>query len=229
MPVRQLRTIREQARLTQQQVAMRLGVSQGYVSLCETGRRRPSASLMKKVATVYRLSPTALPVHSTDRLSEVDSRELAESLAALGYPGFSYVRARRKVNPAEVLLVALAQKNLESRLAEALPWVLLRYPDVDSHWLVREAKLHNLQNRLGFVVSLARKLSERTPYGKSLPALAQLQQELEQSRLAGEDTFCQESLSEPERNWLRAQRPPDARHWNLLTDWTPETVRYVQA
>jgi hypothetical protein len=184
---------------------------------------------MKKLVIVYRLSPTALPVPSTDRLSKVDPRELAESLAALGYPGFSYMRSRRKVNPAAVLLAALAQKNLESRLAEALPWVLLRYPDVDNHWLVREAKLHNLQNRLGFVVSLARRLSERTSDTRSLHALAQLQQELEQSRLAGEDTFCQESLSEPERNWLREQRSPDARHWNLLTDWTPETVRYAQA
>jgi hypothetical protein len=184
---------------------------------------------MKKLATVYRLPPTALPVRSTDRLSRVDSRELAESLAALGYPGFSYMKSHRKVNPAEVLLAALAQKNLESRLAEALPWVLLRYPDVDSHWLVREARQLNLQNRLGFVVSLARRLSERTADTESLHALAQLQQELEQSRLAREDTFCQESLSEPERNWLREQRPPDARHWNLLTDWTPETVRYAQA
>jgi hypothetical protein len=139
------------------------------------------------------------------------------------------MKAHRKVNPAEVLLAALAQKNLESRLAEALPWLLLRYPDVDNHWLVREAKLHNLQNRLGFVVSLARRLSERTADSKSLHPLAQLQQELEQSRLAREDTLCQESLSEPERNWLREQRPPDARHWNLLTDWTPETVRYAQA
>lgn len=229
MPVQQLRTFREQARLTQQQAAKRLGVSQGYVSLCETGRRTPSSSFMKKLASVYRLPPTALPVHSTDRLGKVDSRELAESLAALGYPGFSYMRSRRKVNPAEVLLAALAQKNLESRLAEALPWLLLRYPDVDHHWLVREARQLNLQNRLGFVVSLARRLSERTPNSKSFYALAQLQQELEQSRLAREDTFCQESLSEAERNWLREQRPPDARHWNLLTDWTPETVRYAQA
>ena len=228
MPVQQLKTFREQARLTQQQVAKHLGVSQGYVSLCETGRRTPSSSLMKKLAIVYRLSPTALPVHSTDRLSRVDSRELAESLAALGYPGFSYMRSRRKVNPAEVLLAALAQKNLESRLAEALPWLLLRYPDVDSLWLAREAKLHNLQNRLGFVVSLARRLSERSSDTESLHALAKLQQELEQSRLAREDTFCQESLSEPERHWLREQRSHDARHWNLLTDWTPETIRYAQ-
>jgi transcriptional regulator with XRE-family HTH domain len=229
MQTQHLRTLRKQARLTQQQVAKRLGVSQGYVSLCEAGRRTPSVSLMKKVATVYRLSPTALPVHSTDRLSEVDSRELAASLAALGYPGFSYMHSRRRVNPAAVLLAALAQKNLESRVAEALPWILLRYPDVDNHWLVREAKLHNVQNRLGFVVSMARSLAERTSGSKSLPALAQLQQELELCRLAREDTFCQESLSEPERNWLREQRPPNARHWNLLTDWTPETIRYAQA
>src|SRR5204862_2965596 len=45
---------------------------------------------------------------------------------ALGYPGFTHLRPRRWAlkNPAEVLLAALAQDDLEPRLVEALPWLL---------------------------------------------------------------------------------------------------------
>ncbi len=39
------------------------------------------------------------------------------------------------------------------RLAEALPWVVLTYPDMDWPWLTREVKLQDAQNRLGFVVA----------------------------------------------------------------------------
>ena len=45
-------------------------------------------------------------------------------LAALGYPGFSYLTTRRpKKNPAEVLFAALGAKHLDSRVIEALPWI----------------------------------------------------------------------------------------------------------
>ncbi len=50
---------------------------------------------------------------------------------------------------------------------------------------------------------------------------------MDDSRLAKEDTLCQESLSEPERQWLREHRPDEARYWNLLTDWRPESLRYA--
>src|ERR1700675_1132159 len=64
-------------------------------------------------------------------------------------------------NPAEVLLGALAQDDLEPRLVEALPWLVLRYSTLDWSWVVREAKVRDLQNRLGFVVGLARQLAVR--------------------------------------------------------------------
>jgi len=41
---------------------------------------------------------------------------------------------------------------------------------------------------------------------------------IERSRLAGEDTLCDEGMSEKERKKLRQKRTAKARHWNLLTD-----------
>ena len=38
------------------------------------------------------------------------------------------------------------------------------------------------------------------------------------SRLAPEDTFCHDSMTQAERVWLREHRSPTAAHWNLLTD-----------
>lgn len=80
----------------------------------------------------------------------------------MGYPGFGYLRRRQPGrNPAEVLLTALAQDDLEARLFEALPWLLLKYWDMDRVWLARQSRVHDLQNRLGFVVTLAREAGQR--------------------------------------------------------------------
>ncbi len=153
---------------------------------------------------------------------------LALDLAALGYPGFAHLRPRHWTpkNPSEVLLTALAQDDLEARLVEALPWLVLRYWPLDRAWLVRQAKLHDLQNRLGFVVTLARRLAERTGDRYRTVALNSLEMELERSRLVREDTLGQASLSGAEQAWLRENRSADARHWNVLTDWTVDALRY---
>ena len=87
---------------------------------------------------------------------------------------------------------------LEARVAEGLPWVVVRYPDMNREWLVREARARNLQNRLGFVVTLGRRAAGRDD-------LKELEQTLAESKLAKEDSFCKE-LSEPERHWLRKHR-----------------------
>jgi transcriptional regulator with XRE-family HTH domain len=229
MTAGELRRARNGKGKTQSDVARSLGVSQGYVSLLENGARRVPTRLAKRFVKLFGLAPTALPVEGNPNcFAGRNAQTLAEELAALGYPGFSYLRSRKQRNPAQVLVSAICQKDLESRLAEALPWVLLHYPELDQCWLVEQARVHNLQNRLGFVVALARELAQRK--GKQdgrLQALAQLEAVLEESRLAREDTLCQESLSEAERRWLRGVRPPAARRWNLLTDWTPEAVRYA--
>jgi transcriptional regulator with XRE-family HTH domain len=225
----ELRKARKGKGKTQSDVARSLGASQGYVSLLESGARRVPARLAKRFVKLFELAPTALPVEGNlDCFAERNAQALAEELAALGYPGFSYLRSRKQRNPAEVLLSALYQKDLESRLAEALPWILLHYPGLDQRWLAEQARVHNLQNRLGFVVALARELAQRKGrQDAQLQTLAELEAVLEESRLAREDTFCQESSSEAERRWLRGVRAPAAQHWNLLTDWTPESVRYA--
>ena len=225
-----LRSGRQQRRWSQKQAAARLGLSQPYLSMLETGKRQLPARLARKVTRVYCLPPTALPPSQpTFAPATTDPRALAEQLAALGYPGLAYLGARRRrKNPGEVLLTALAQPNLEPRLVEALPWLLLHHWDADADWLVSQAKLYDLQNRLGFVVCLAARVSRRaTPPDASRDrALGELEVRLACSRLAREDTLCQASLSEAERQWLRQNRSEEAKDWNLLTDWRAEVVRY---
>jgi transcriptional regulator with XRE-family HTH domain len=215
---------------TQVQAAARLGLSQSYWSMLEDGQRRLDADLARKASKLLGLPPTFLPLPDSLRSSQVDLQTLTEQLASLGYPGFTHFRTQQRLrNPAEVLLCALMQKNLEPRQAEALPWLVMRYPDMDSDWMATNAKLHDLQNRLGFVVALAKCVDERLdgPTAQRVRTQGQLVSALEQSRLVREDTLCQESLNEVERRWLRENRGDLAKHWNLLTGWTPEALRYV--
>src|SRR5262249_37283386 len=236
-----LRKVREERGWTQAEAGARLGVSQAYVALLEKGRRPVPADLARKAVREFKLNPVLLPAEKPS----VDTGEkLARDLSRLGYPGFAYLRGGWLKNPGEVLLTALAQPNLESRVAEALPWLLLHYPDVDSDWLVTQARLLNLTNRLGFVVDLARRVLERSrtadpprknrarddnDYSSShrYQALTRLSEALRAGRLAVEDTFGQASLTETERNWFRANRSQEAQFWNLLTNWQPEFLQYT--
>jgi transcriptional regulator with XRE-family HTH domain len=215
--------------LSQTQAARHLGVSQPYLAMLERGRRPLTPKLTWKAVRVYGLSPAALPHSTLAPRPRVDAGSLVRDLCSLGYPGFSYSRPRRRKlkNPGDVLLAALAQPELEARLVEALPWLLLKYADVDRQWLVKEAKAHDLQNRLGFVASLACSLAEKANDQERAQALRTLQEELEHSRLVREDTFGKASVPEPERRWLEQHRPEAARHWNVLTDWTADTLRYA--
>ena len=182
MTAQDLRTARRGRGWTQHEAAERLGLSQSYVAMLESGSRKFTPALARRARHVFSLSPTVLPpsrILPTPPGKE-PPQALAEDLAALGYPGFSYLRSRRrKRNPGEVLLTALAQDHLEARLAEALPWLLVRYWDTDPNWLVEQAKLHDLQNRTGFVVTLARQWAERMPHDqKRVGALQELERNL---------------------------------------------------
>jgi transcriptional regulator with XRE-family HTH domain len=223
-----LRLARTRLGWTQADVAARLGVSQPYVALWESNRRPLPKTLARRAVRVLRMAPTVLPV-TLDFEREVDPDWFVQQLSALGYPGFAYVRPGRKRNPAELLLTGLSQKNLEARLVESLPWLLLHYPAMDRDWLVDQARRHNLQNRLGFVVSLALQVAnandEFTPELRH--GLSSLQENLRRSRLADEDTLCQANLLPAERVWLRENRTVDAAYWNLLSDWKPEQLQYA--
>lgn len=213
----QLKTARRQRGWNQQQAAARLGVTQAYLSRVESGSRS-AAPLARKLMRVYGLPPTVLPVHEVRE--NATAKVLAGQLASLGYPGFAHFRrGASRVNPAEFLLSALSQRNLDARVAEGLPWLVTRYPEMPFDWLVREARARALQNRLGFVVTLARRAAGREE-------LDPLERALAESKLEREDSFCRE-LSEREREWLRAHSSAEAREWHLLSDLRPETLRYV--
>jgi transcriptional regulator with XRE-family HTH domain len=218
---------RKTRRWTQLEAARALGISQSYLSMIEAGERTATPALARKAARLYHLPPTALILPPELRASLV-RRDLVVELAALGYPRFSHVRAHGKRNPAEVLLVALTRSDLDPRVTEGLPWLLLRYPEMDWRWVIKQAKLHDLQNRLGYVTDLARRFAEsQEPYREIAPILAQREAALSHARLQREDTLCRESMTEAERNWLRAERPPEAAHWNLLTSMVPQQLRYA--
>ena len=216
---------------TQQMSARRLGVSQSYLSMLEAGARQLTRRVATKMMRIYRLSSNVLPPATEPPATLRPAAEgLVDELAALGYPGFAYLRkhAPRK-NPHQVLLEALAQPNLEARIVEALPWLMVRHAEGDTRWLEDHAKLGDVQNRLGFVVTIARRLTESDPKRKAeAEALARLEGRLYWSRLAREDTLCRESLTGAERRWLLRNRSEEARRWNLLTGWMPEHFRYAQ-
>ena len=226
-----LRLARNKRGWTEAKAAQRLGMSQSYLAMLEGGQRRLTPPLARKFKSVYGLSPTSLPTPDLFQpLAHVNNQEFARSLSVLGYPGFAYLKARApQRNPAEVLLEGLKQDNLEPRLVEALPWLVMNYWDMDNAWLVRNAKLNDLQNRLGFVVTLAKQVSAMSGQvneGRDR-ALPELEQTLEGSRLAREDSFLKKVNTDVEREWLRRHRSEEAKHWNLLTDWRPEHFRYA--
>lgn len=228
MTGKDLKSGREQKGWTQEQAALKLGVSQPYLSLLEKGTRRVPDKLGRRSATLYGLSPAKLPVETSwHTVRAKDDEGLVSDLGALGYPGFSYRKSRRKRNPAEVVLSALMAENLDSRLAEALPWVLLKHPDLDWEWLVRAAKVNDLQNKLGFVTNLARRLAEKLGKYDTASLLQEQESTLEKSRLAREDTLCHDSLTQSERRWLKSNRSDEAKHWNLLTDLSPEHLSHA--
>lgn len=221
-----LKAGREEANLTQQEAASRLGLTQAYLSMLERGRRPVTTELATEVIKVFHLPPTALPLDA-DLHSTLDESAFKAELGALGYPGFSYLRGKSHYNPARLLFLALDQGDLDRRVVEALPWLAYTYPDMDWEWLTRNAKLHDRQNRLGFVVDLAEEVAEKAGETSLRKALSQNRTLIERSRLAREDTLSNESMTQAERKWLRQNRPSKARHWNLLTDLDVRHLAYV--
>jgi hypothetical protein len=94
-------------------------------------------------------------------------------------------------------------------------------------WLVDRAKRSDVQNRLGFVVGLARELAERRKDSDASSRLRNQETRLERSLLAREDTLGRESMTQVERAWLRDNRSEEAKRWRLMTDLRVEHLPYA--
>ena len=219
-----MRREREKRGWTQAQAASQLGISQTYLSLLESGRRPLSRHLAAALGQFFELPPTAIEPREN---APGDPAVLDGELADLGYELFGGRGSDARVNPAELLLSALRHDDLDARITEALPWVALTYAEMDWEWLVPRAKVDDLQNRLGFIVTLARELAQKREDEPSEAALFEQEQRLERSLLSREDTLCQESMGEAERAWLRNHRPVEAARWHLLTSMTTGDLPYA--
>jgi hypothetical protein len=141
-------------------------------------------------------------------------------LSALGYPGFAHVaKACTRTRPDNLLMTVLAQPDADARVVEALPWVVASFKNhFDFGAMVRQAKLQNLQNRLGFVLQVS---AVDTPGG--LTAILQL----DRAQLLQEDTLRWDSMPAATREWIRANRTPLAEHWNVLTRLRAEDAHHT--
>lgn len=216
--------LRLQLDLTQVAFARALGLSQPYLCLLENGSRPLTPELEAKVRRTFSLSPTDLPPTLSDAPPSADA--LSASLAALGYPAFAHLPhgsvLNPVLNPAALVLECLRQPDMEVRVLEALPWLLRHFPALDTNWLLLNARMHNLQNRLGFLVELAQQLGP-------LPHLEALLAGLVPSKLAAEQTLCNDNMPAALRRWLTTNRSSLAATWNLLTDLQVRDLSYANS
>jgi transcriptional regulator with XRE-family HTH domain len=224
MPTLDLRAVRKSLGWTQKQAAERLAVSQALVSMVENRERSLTAAMLDRLGSYYEVDAANLPLRDPVQMTDSD---YAQELANLGYPGFAHQRrGKPSWNPAQLVVMALSNATLDRRVAEALPWLLLRYWDMDCSWALKELKVRDLQNRFGFVVTLAREVAEQKNLG--FPNhLKHLEDQVERSRLVRQDTFCNERMTQAERKWLQKKSSPQAQHWNLLSDLQPEYLTHV--
>jgi hypothetical protein len=151
------------------------------VSLLESDQRKVPAHVQPKLVALLDLPANHLPLGRDVEPWPPD--RVASALGNLGYAGFAHMASRRKVNPTELVARTLTREHVEARLVEALPWLLVRYPNLEWEWLVGHAKQHDVQNRLGFVVTVARELAERSHDEGTAARLRTWEAILERSRL----------------------------------------------
>ncbi len=215
--------MRKQRGWIQGQVAEKLGVSQTLVSLWETGRRPTPAIYLEKLRQLgFPSDPLTLPW--CDRKPDFPCE-----LANLGYAGFAHLRTdTARFNPAQLLVLALAEPVLDRRVAEALPWLAARYAQLDWNRVLREAKLKGLQNRLGFALAVGARLAERKGRWDAVSRLDEVAEQLRDHVLLKLDTFCNERMTLVERKWLESRRPEYAITWRILSDLEPSQLTHAE-
>ena len=219
-----LREARQTRAMTQQQVAAKLGVSQAYVSMLESSRRLVPRHVAQRLVALLEMPATTLPVRDG---KAVNGDQARRALGALGYDAFAYLAAGRPRNPAELLLSVLRADDVEARVVEALPWLVVRFADLDWEWLVPAAKHDDLQNRLGFVLSLGKGLAAAHGHHDAARRLADWEHRLEKSRLQADDSFARRAMTEAEARWLRSHRSPEAAQWNVLSSLTVQALAHA--
>ena len=222
----EFKTWRRKAGKRQADAARAVGVRQPFVCAVEKGLRPVTPTLSN---WLYSVCPEALTAMSLPSRPETQSDEkLKEMLGSLGYLGFSYLaREHRKAGSLEVLLDALKTEDLDQRVTEALPWILVHRSDLDWRKLTDEARLSNLQNRLGFLMEVTVEAAKRVHRVDAAAKLEPWLCWLREARLYKEDTLCKKSLTQVERKRLRRSRPQAARFWRLLTDLNAKEVANV--
>jgi transcriptional regulator with XRE-family HTH domain len=211
----------------QQEAATKLKVSQPYLSLIEAGKRPVTEKLARRAVSVFKLPPTALPIRDDAKNGASKSKDLlASQLAALGYPMFSHLKKSKKVNPAAVLTFALRENELDSRVVEALPWLIFIFSDLDWARVIESAKLSNAQNRLGFLLSLALDLAKQKKDEEKSAVFKRVLSALDESRLVRNDSFNRKSLTGAETKWLIKNRPKRARYWRILSNLSARHLDY---
>ncbi|WP_291981134.1 helix-turn-helix transcriptional regulator [Luteitalea sp.] len=219
MTGRRLRALRMDLGLTQAEAARRWGLSQPYVSLVEQGRRPVPDRLVAALAP---------PVVLAGERHQRTSTDLGVALGNLGYPGFRYLANGRRVDPVVVVLEALRADDVSPRVLRALPWVLAHHADLDWPRLLPQVKALTLQNALGFLASLARRLAMRDGRAAVVERLREVERELEEVRLVRERSLGRR-LAEAEARHVRAHRSALARHWRVLSELTVDDVATAAA
>jgi len=226
MTGQELKAARLASAWTQNDAAEKLGITQAYLSMVERGTRAVSDELAARAIGVLKVPATALPMGLHHRRSS-DEFYFQKALGALGYPGFAYLRRSAKINPAKLLMEAIDSEKLDSRVIEALPWLPFAYPNMDWTCLISNAKSRDRQNRLAFVTALAAQVAGDKSDTAVEKILLGMVETLGRSRLAAEDTLCNQGLTDAERKWLRTHRSATAKHWNLLTDLSFERLTHA--
>jgi transcriptional regulator with XRE-family HTH domain len=220
-----LRQARLKAGLSQVEAAGKLGVSQTLLSMMEKGRRSATHDVAVHAVKFLAVSPTELPLSGQ---SDHGDKQLAAELGALEYPAYAHLSGELR-NPAEILFDALDRADLDARVVEALPWLPLQYPNMNWDWLVSQAKQHNRQNRLGFVVGLAARAALLRGWPSVARNLHRVLSVLREARLAKSDTLCQESWPQSQRQYARLKRSKLAAFWNLDSRLTEKDLSYASA
>jgi hypothetical protein len=148
---------------------------------------------------------------------------MADALMLLGHPSFRTLFYELEEEPAPdpgvVLVAILSCEDLDTRIIEAAPWIILRFEHLDWEWIIREARERRVQNRLGFLVNLAAQVAaDNYAEQERLIFLTRLEERLFEFRMDKEDTLCVKRMTEAEKVTLREARTSEARQWGLLTD-----------